>query len=256
MIRETKKQAKGILVANYTLFVFPVVLYMLSNGLMAGAYYAYSHKETIFQNPSLWGTAFLLLYMAFQFVVMPTSVFLFYKIAVGLVNGEAADKKKMRPLVSLGEIGCLSLLWLLPSALNIVSAMSTEMLGEQPLSETVSLWIRLLLSLFSIYVQYKYFACNYHFSLFKGNMAENLRFSFELMRRKFGQYLLLIFSFILWYLLIGVLGVVLTNLFNGNELAQILLRSTGCGVYFYVLPYQYITYTLFIKNTVKQQGKR
>jgi len=77
------------------------------------------------------------------------------------------------------------------------------------------------------------------------------------MRGKFISFLLLTLSFILWEILAAALSlVVLFGLPSMPTVGKSFLTAAGCGVSFYLLPYRYVTYTLFVKNNVKVDKKR
>ncbi len=192
---------------------------------------------------------------SFQLFVLPISIFLLYKASVGVVNEDAEKSKTICSSVSFKDLGIIILIWLVPNVLDIASELLDGAIEYQQLSKNITLPISLctliIMAVF-IYLQYKYFACDYYYSLNKVTIKDTLRFSFGIMKGRFFKYLLLTLSFIYWYLLGGILSMIFAKLFGEVVFIKFALQSIGCGVYFYLLPYQYITYTLFIKNFSKK----
>ena len=250
MIREIKKQARLKLLNNYKFFLLPTIMYAFSNFVMVSSLYAFLNGNNLF-----FKMLFLCLFLSFQLFVLPISIFLLYKASVGVVNEDAEKSKTICSSVSFKDLGIIILIWLVPNVLDTVSELLDGAIEYQQLSKNITLPISLctlIIMAVLIYLQYKYFACDYYYSLNKGTIKDTLRFSFGIMKGRFFKYLLLTLSFIHWYLLGGILSMIFAKLFGEIVFIKFALQSIGCGVYFYLLPYQYITYTLFIKNFSKK----
>lgn len=249
MIREIKKQARLILSKNYKLFLLPTIMYVFSNFILPSSLYSFFYGDNLFCK-----LLFLCLSLAFQLFVLPIAIFLLYKISVGVVNQDIEESKTFCLSVTIKDLGIITLIWILPNILDFVSEMLDGVVEYQQLSQNITLPIslcNLLVVAFLIYLEYKYFACDYYYSLNKGTIMETLLFSFGTMKGRFFKYLLLTLSFIPWYLFGAVLSLIFTKLLGETVFIKFALHSIGCGVYFYLLPYQYIAYTLFIKNISK-----
>jgi len=250
MIREIKKQARLKLLNNYKFFLLPTIMYAFSNFVMVSSLYAFFNGNNLF-----FEILFLSLFLSFQLFVLPISIFLLYKTSVGAVNEDTEKCKTICSSVSFKDLGIITFIWLVPNVLDIVSEMLDGVIEYQQLSKNSMLPISLcslIVMAFLMYLEYKYFACDYYYSLNKGTIKETLQFSFGIMKGRFFKYLLLTLSFIPWYLLGGILSLIFTKFFGETVFIKVALQSIGCGVYFYLLPYQYITYTLFIKNFSKK----
>ena len=250
MIREIKKQARLKLLNNYKLFLFPTIMYAFLSFVMVSSLYTFFNGNNLF-----FKVLFLCLFLSFQLFVLPISIFLLYKKSVAVVNDDTERRKTICSSVSFKDLGIITLIWLVPNVLNIVSEISDGIIEYQQLSKNITLPISLctlIVMAFLFYLEYKYFACYYYYSLNKGTIKDTLRFSFGIMKGRFFKYLLLTLSFIHWYLLGGILSMIFSKLFGEIVFIKFALQSIGCGVYFYLLPYQYIAYTLFIKNISKK----
>lgn len=250
MIREIKKQARLRLSKNYKLFLLPTIMYVFSNFVMISSLHAFFNGNNLFCK-----ILFLCLFLSFQLFVFPISIFLLYKTSVGVVNEDTENSKTICSSVSFKDLGIITVIWLVPNVLKIISEMLDGVIEYQQLSKNITLPISLctliIMTVF-IYLEYKYFACDYYYSLNKGTITDTLRFSFGIMKGRFFKYLLLTLSFIHWYLLGGILSMIFAKLFGEIVFIKFALPSIGCGVYFYLLPYEHIAYTLFIKNISKK----
>ena len=255
MIREIKKQARLKLLNNYKLFSIPTILYVFSNFVMMSSLYAFYNQESLFVGNLFFETLFLCLFLFFKLFVLPISIFLLFKTSVKVVNEGLENSKPIYPSSSFKDFGIITLIWLVPNILDAANEIFDGVIEYSQISMNSTLLISLsvlIIKAFLIYLEYKYFACYYYYSLSKGTIKETLRFSFGIMKDRFFKYLLLTLSFIHWYLLGGILSMIFAKLFGEIVFIKFALQSIGCGVYFYLLPYQYIAYTLFIKNISKK----
>ena len=241
MIRQIKKQARSIVLGNYQVFLVPTLLYIFSAFVMSSSS-LFFHNENIFKTNLFLGSLLLGLFFVFCLCVSPLSVFLFFKAAVGLVNKQADKEKHSMPSLSFRDMVKIAAIQLVP---NLAYTLWRFLNGftQQP-----SRLISAVFAGFCIYLSYKFFVCNYYYVSNRDTIKSTLVFSFETMKGKFGKYLLLTVSFELWYLAVVALTLLVSDTFHIGGVYKTLLLSVGCGVYLYLLPYQYTAYTLFIKN--------
>ena len=126
------------------------------------------------------------------------------------------------------------------------------MTNENP-SESIARPLTLInftITFISFYLSYKFFICNYSFALNGGTVKETISFSFKTMNGKLMKYISLTLSFILWYLLVGILLLIFGNLLPTNTYSRFFLNAFGYGVYLYLYPYMHLTESLYIKNNL------
>lgn len=252
-IREIKKQARLIVSKNYKSFIFPVVLIIFSNLVTGISLYAFSNKADLFKTNSAFGYLFLGLYIAFRLVVYPISIFLLVKASVRIVTQDIHKNNNSALPFSFKDAVNVTLIWLIPNLLTVSYSVldGIEYYTELPIEQVfVVLLAALVLLAILVYLEYKFFACNYYYSLHRGKVKDTIGFSFKLMKGKVLKYILLTLSFVHWHLLIVLLVMIVTKVFSMGEIPRLLLQPLGFGICFYLLPYEHAAYTIFIKNSL------
>jgi uncharacterized membrane protein len=253
MIREFKKQARMILFKNYKLFILPVLLCLFSNFAAVNLF-----RIAFTQPNSLFKYLCFGLWLLFPLIFSPVSTFLLFKVSAQLANGYEGKDKSLFSDVSFRDVVKICLIWITPNLLNTVNSLFDGLIGYCVLPEHITISISFFSLIFVtilFYFAYKYFACDYYYALNRGTAKETIDFSFKLMKNKFLKYILITLSFIAWYILSAILISVFSKLFDMSDFYMSLLKTTWCGIYFYIKPYECITYSLFIKNNCTPKHK-
>ena len=246
-----KKQARRLLSKNYKLFLFPTILCIFSAFMLTVSLYAFFSDVNLFCK-----TLSLCVFLVFQLIVLPISKFLLYKTSVRVVNDDIEKSKMFSRNTSFKDLVMIAFIWLVPNVLDIVSEMldGVKEYWQLPSNITLSILLTdLIVLVFLEYLAYKYFACDYYYSLNKGTIKDTLRFSFGIMKGRFFEQLLLTLSFFHLYLIGAILtgaicSLIITKLLDEIIFIKFAIFSIGGGIYFYLVPYEYITRTLYIKE--------
>lgn len=258
MIREIKKQARQILLKNYTSFLLPTFLYIFANFVKTVSLSVFFGSGNLLKVDSMQTFVSFAIYLIFQLFISPLSVFLIFKTTLGIVDETAESGRLLWHRVTFNEVAKIGLIWLIPNMLRVVYSLLDGVFGFDLFHESTQVAFAfgsLLFSLLIIYSQYKFLACHYYFALNQGKAAEIVGRSFKTMKGALLKYLLVDLSFFHWYLLAGVLALIFTKLFSTNGLLQNALISLGWGVYLLLVPYVNIFYTLFVKRLHEDSAK-
>lgn len=249
MIREIKKQARLILSKNYKLFLLPTILCLFSGVATYCSFYLFYNSDSVFKINSPLKYVCLGVYLIFLLCVTPVFDFLIVKTAVSQVSEQTDSDKFADTSIKVKDVLKIILISLIPALLKAVRAL----LGGLAMTSINFALIRLFVDGYGIYLSYKFFACDYFFALKRTTVKDAFRFSFKTMNKKFLKYSLMIWSFALWYLAILILTLLFSTISNLSDFYRNLLTTVGYGIRLYLIPYEYITYILFVKKIHTEQ---
>lgn len=245
MIRELKKQARGIVLKNYKQFFLPVLLYIFADGTATFFWQTFSDLSSSGAVRYVFAGGSLLL----RLVALPLLLYWTVFVSARLMN----KAKVSTSAFSLKDAAKVVVISFAPNVTECLLTAANAVLRGTAGMVGIALSSLMIVSLVTEYV---FFACNYHYALHRGTVRQTVTFSYLGMRGNFSSFLLLILSFILWDILAAVLSLaVLFWLPSVPTVGKCLLTAAGCGVNFYLLPYRHATYTLFVKNHVKVDKK-
>lgn len=244
MIRELKRQAGALVRKNYRAFWLPVLLYVVADGTATFLWQTFSDLSSSDTVRYVFLGVSLLLRLVALPLLLYWMVFISMRLMKAKVSTSAFSWKDAVRLVVIAFAPNVTECLL--SAANAVPRDTAGLVGG----------VLSFLMIISFVTEYVFFACNYHYALHKGTVIQTVTFSYLGMRGKFASFLLLTLSFILWDILAAALSLaVLFWLPSMPTVGRSFLTAAGCGVSFYLLPYRYVTYTLFVKNNVKIDKK-
>ena len=252
MIKECKNEAKVLFKNNYKVFLFPAILLMVFNALSQ-----IFLKEYIIVLSSMDRYIMLFVYLSLSLLAVPLVKVKLFKVSISSINKEnnancTSGKFNIKNIIQIFLIN------LVPIGFMTIYSIGKSINTNYFKSELFSI-VLIILNLFVFFlVNYKFFICNFLATNF-GNALDNIKLSFSVMRNIFGKYVLLMFSFLHWELLVALIYVVLLMLYgefdNVNTYLSILL-SFGYGIYFYLIPYKYSTYSIFINKLLKDHPSK
>ena len=263
MVKKIKLQARETLFANYKSFIIPSVIFIIST-FAVNIIINYFTRELIWSDLGefLCGSI-ILLFLLFEFVIIPVSVVLIFKVAVNTENSTDA-KNGIKELLGFSNIRKIILINFIPRLMSSFFAINRSHISALKIID-VKGTLLIVISVISFFVSYKFFACNYCFALNQTSVKQTIKSSFKIMKIKnvLPKFILLELSFILWVLLVtaiyAVLKVILSsgNFFMpGISLDKVYTPfldaffSIGFGINLYLIPYLYLTISLFLKEQI------
>lgn len=256
LFRDIKKQSRKILFENYKYLVLPALLLSFLNALK----HLILNYLTIFPvwlNFSfLLRAVILLLFLLIEFVGIPISFALLFKTSICLINGESDLKtpiKKFLNLVNIRKIVLINLIPRLFAFISDINGAKTSSLNYLKLDSTISL----IITLVGVIVSYKLFASDYYFASTECSVFDSLKTSCKIMKGKFGRYILLYFTFAIWGIAIGAVHILAKIVICGHSanaytpFLDVFAISFGYGINLFLIPYMYLTFSLFISNLLK-----
>lgn len=265
MFKRFKKEARSALIRNYKFFIIPVLFYILSK--MAG-YLILQIPMTIYmwhQLSDAMRFLFFALFLILEFVCVPISVVILFRVSITIFNENAAQKENsVKRLLNLRNIIKIFAINFLPRLVFLIGDISSYGNTQFNIHLRPGKPFLLVISIISIYTSYKALFSNYHTALKTSSIKDTLIFSFKTMNKKGWKILLLSLSFIPWFLLEAVVFVLIKSLIVGdlhsinNSYTPFIdvFKYCGFGVDFYFLPYFYLCLTQFIDNLRGNQAKQ
>ena len=247
MIKNCKLEARILLLKNYRLFLFPSILLMCLNAISHMILIEYVNSILYFSTARLLHYILLFLFFIIELVFIPIAIVRLFQASANVVQGVENSVSISRKKTKFRNIIKIFLINLVPRAsiviYNIGDSMNTYIYDSDVFNV-----ILFALSILIWILEYKFFACNYHFVTNKDTVSNTLHSSFSTMKKRFRNYFILSLSFLVWELLavgIYIALLLLTGNFKGEYTYLSVLLTFGCGIYFYVLPYKYLTYYIF-----------
>lgn len=261
MIKQFKKQAKTLLFANYCTMIFYSIIFMLSNSL---SYLLINEVVAHFIWENLHITIKLLamsILVFLQFFIIPLSqVGIFKSYFLASSNENNIISKTLKFLLKPISVKKIVKINFLPRLLYcLVQMFSSENfyfnLSELPISP--------IAALIAIFINYKFFVANYYIAISDCSAKNAIYISCKVMKKRFLQYLIFLLSFIGWICIAVLIRVILEIIITGdlyffskNYYLPYLesLRSFGYGINFFLLPYMYISQSLFLNYIIKNEA--
>lgn len=248
MIKDIKRIARECIKQNYNIFLLPTLLNIsctLINYFILNVATNYLISDYFNSITSQW--AALVVYLFISIVIIPFSTLLLFGAAAKALN--VIDNYSVKNFININTMLKIVLINLIPSVIaflyNNYLASEYSSLGLFMSNE----YIYLLLIVLQEYILYKFFACNYFFIIKNLDVKETIIISFLTMKKQYFKFVLLRLSFILWELLMFAINIVvyilLVNVLNVSIFAKALVPC-GLMVNLYLLPYKYLSYSLYI----------
>lgn len=259
-IKELKKQAKEIFMPNYKKFLLPAFLIMAFDALN----YLIINEFTYFGrlDSSISRVTVLLIFLLSEFVLLPVSMVLLFRVSVFLrcPDNKGGDiKTDIKNFLNLKNVRSIVLINLIPQALKALYYINKATFSWLNIYNLDGIPL-LVLMLIIIFADYKFFICNYYFALTESPVKQTVTVSFKTMKSQFIKSTLLEFSFLNWQLLSTGIYIFLKYLIRYDGTYQVIpiisqytpylnaFCKFWCGLGFYVVPYMYITISLFAQN--------
>ncbi len=255
-IKNAKKEGKQLVLNKYKNLFVPAIIYMILFAieyLFINVIISYMYWERF--NP-LCQIILLLIFVSIEFAFIPlSSVALFKTITCLEGKSEVIERIDVKKMFSSNSISKAIKINFLPMLLRmLVQTCSAKMFYYNK----NYMWVAIVASWIDIFVSYKFFACNYFIAIGNDHPIKN---SFNLMKKCFWKYILLIFSFIGYEILAGCIGILLQYLITGGIAKNLYMpqlkvfNSFGYGVGFFLIPYSFSSYYFWIKQKTQTENK-
>ena len=117
----------------------------------------------------------------------------------------------------------------------------------------------------ALFINYKFFAANYYVAISDCSAKNAIYISCDIMKNRFLQYLIFLLSFMGWICIAVLIRIILEIIITGdlyffskNYYLPYLeaLRSLGYGINFFLLPYMYISQSLFLNSVINNEAAK
>lgn len=280
-IKEIKVKAKSTLISNFRIFVLPTFAHMCSIALQfifAEAFGLGEWQEILSVNETedfLWLVPAL---FVSKFVFMPVTLAVMYKVGILLLDGNTENiNESIKKFLTLSNIKQIILINFIPGLVHLIYMLIKVegfVIWYLPflIPQEAFLVAKLILSSMVIYVNYKFFICNYYFAKNEAPAKETILCSFEAMKRFkiFIKEELLQLSFILWqllatgiYWLLKAISESIKTAINDNASKIIFSYKTPlidvfscfyCGLGFFIYPFMFLSFSLLCEKLINMEG--
>ncbi len=281
-IKEIKVKAKSTLISNFRIFVLPTFAYMCSIALQfifAEAFGLGEWQEILSVNETedfLWLVPAL---FVSTFVFMPVTLTVMYKVGILLLDGNTENiNESIKKFLTLSNIKQIILINFIPGLVHLIYMLIKVegfVIWYLPflIPQEAFLVAKLILSSIAVYVNYKFFICNYYFAKNEAPAKETILCSFETMKRFkiFIKEELLQLSFILWqllatgiYWLLKAISESIKTAINDNASKIIFSYKTPlldvflcfyCGLGFFIYPYMFLSFSLLCEKLMQKEER-
>jgi len=260
MFKEFKKQAKTLLFANYCTMIFYSIIFMFSNSLSyllineVIAHFVWENLHITIKLLTISILGFL------QFFIIPLSqVGIFKSYFLASSNENNIICKTLKFLLKPISVKKIVIINFLPRLLYcLIQMFSSENfyfnLNEIPISP--------IAAFIALFINYKFFVANYYVAISDCSAKNTIYISCNIMKKRFLQYLIFLLSFIGWICIAVFIRVILEIIITGDlyffsknyHLPYLeALRSFGYGINFFLLPYMYISQSLFLNSIINNK---
>ncbi len=260
MFKQLKNSARKIVLSHHYIdILIPSILYMLCNAMLyvllniVIGFYIWPDLTLLVQILAI------LLLMTIEFICIPLSLTWIYRMSILAENGENhIFKESFKFMFSPTILKSLLIINAIPRLLHLVIKMASSYHFYFRIDINNDL-ILLIVSLSGIVLDYKLFASNYILALSGRSASKVVIFSWKIMKKRFGQYLLWGVSFIGWIALIALIRVILEVIVTGDVYSSLknynlpcldILQSFGFGIDLYLIPYMYLTKSMYLKYII------
>lgn len=257
MFKQMKYKSRKILSHHYIDILIPSVMYMLSNAMIyillnfVMGYYMWSDLNSLIKIFTI------ILLNTIEFIFLPLSLSWIYKVSILVENEEnQIIKKSFKFMFSPQTLKKLIIINAIPRLLHLFLKMGSSNHFYYRIDNSLLL---LIVSLIATFLDYKLFACNYILDLSSETVPKVISFSYKIMKKRFGQYILWSLSFIGWIALIVLIRIILEIIVTGdiyfytkryNLPCLDILQSFGFGINFFLIPYMHLTKALYLKYII------
>lgn len=260
MYKHLKRQALTLFSLYKMEFIVLSFFLMISNTIiiLATSYFAESYGISSLQtNESL---LIIILLILFGFIINPLfQVVLIKACILAQKNERKIIIKSLKFIFDFRSIKQIVLINFLQQLTLIVLMIITNKFFV--LSNT--LIVRLFdvfLFVILIFTNYKLFISNYFYAFSSECLKKIFLMSFKVMKKKLKNYVLFWISFLAWVLAVIILGLIVQAIATKNifsfcyyyiyPLYFKVLKGFGYGIFIFLVPYYYLTKTLYIKTLI------
>lgn len=270
MLKECHKQGVSILKQSYKYLFFPTFFIMLFNAYI---YFIIN----IVGNIRVWEglnsalkTTLIFILIVVEFVGLPLASVVFFKLIFLCKESNINVLSGIKSFLCPKNIQRIIAINFIPMLIGFVVDIS----GSASLSVfNMFIWdssyIPSILKVINIYINYKFFLCNYHFALAGSSTKETIYISFKTMNLKALKCLFLsllvlpwmllniLINFLVRYTVAFVKAEIKSEYFNieniGYDMPIVdLLNVFWFGFGFFVIPYAYAISFSFLENFIKE----
>lgn len=262
MFKNSKKLAKAHLISNYKYYFTTTLLFLTLNSLSylllnVGTNIVFWINFNVFLKIFILGILILV-----EFVFIPLC--LIGIIKSNFLLSDTQEKSAVfnpKDKLSFNSIWNIILINFVPRFINLVTKIGAIDFSCLNIVKPNSI-ILCLMSLISVFLNYKWFAANFFFVKCRYSAITSIKSSINLMKRQFLKYIGLSLSFGLWYIIIAVLIFIIKIIIYGKSILLGNLYTPvfdafslfGVGISFYLFPYVKLTDLYFIEELRRQKG--
>lgn len=245
VFNELKSEAKTNVLKNYKYLFLPILLHEIFSSLAIGIFDVGFLKNYSF----LVSLILITMLIIIKFVFLPITVIIYFKIGIYIL-----DKKKFHLPEVVRFLNCNNILKIAATSFvpNIIDFSYSLFKYFKAEFNSFLLYYLLIFIFLTIgyYAEYKFFICNYSLIVMCSSPKEILNFSFKTMKHKIADYIKYDISFVSWYLIvliIGIIGVFILSLMNIEVTHFRFAISSGFGIMFFYRPYRFFSNLLYAK---------
>lgn len=250
VFNDIKTQSRNLVLNKYKFFIVPILLYELFSVIIISILNFGFSKIFSGEINYLLSALLIFLWLLIELLVLPVLVMTYFKICIFITEDKKSTFSVIKSLLTRRNILNIVLISLIPNIFKILNSLIKFFKNYYDDTEVYySLSFILLIIIFII--QYKFFICNYFFALHQSSVKETLKVSFNTMNGVFVKYIIYELSFILWNLLIIIIGlaaIYISKIFNIELKYLQLAIPSGFGVMFYYRPYKFLVDLLYAKK--------
>lgn len=263
MFKKSKRLAKSHLISNYKYYFTPTFIFLILNSLSylllnVGTNIVFWINFNVFFKILILVSLFVI-----EFVFIPLCLASIIKLNFSLSDvQEKIGAHNSTKISSFNNIWNIILINFVPNLINVLTKIGAidfsclNIIKPNPM-------VLCLMSLTSVFINYKWFAANYFFVKYRYSFITSMKYSVNLMKRKLLKYFGLSLSFGLWYIIIAVLIYVIKIMIYGKSIFLGNLYTPefdafnlfGAGISFYLFPYVKLTDIYFIEELRHQKNK-
>ena len=240
MIKQIKSEARRTLAYNYKLLIIPTLMLMVSDFAIATILNYFTNIIWWSGKTDLTRLLILLIFVFFEFFMNPVSLALLYKVIITVVEDSTVCKKKIRNFISVTNMYRIVIINFIPRFISFFAQVNNYKFSVLNLFKLDGIPL-ILVSIISTFISYKFFACNYYFSLTEATVKQTLSDSFKIMSKNFFKWILLLLTFSGWIALELAIYIIIKMTFGDGlqTFTPIIdsLVSSGYGVGLYLTPY-------------------
>lgn len=261
-----KKQARAILKQNYKVLVIPCLAFMLSQFLISLILNVFTSKLTWSDHSEALMLAIILLYAVLRFIAVPFSTASIFRITNSISKNAGSVVADYKDFFNMPNILKLAAITFVPNAFLCFSEINRSKITALRIARIEGIPL-IIISVISIFLSYKFYACEYCFAVNNSSVKQTIAESFRLMNGVFFKIILLLLSFIPWIALSAAIYLAAKIIAVGGvpfDMSRILsfytpyidsLLSINFGLGLYLEPYIYVSMFIFFAGIEKTKKK-